>query len=169
MGKAKSIESYPAFVVIISNLVSVVIYGTGFLLLLKTGILFSFIYLLYVLILEIRLIKNHCTNCYYWGKTCGFGKGRISSLFFRKGDVSRFCNNKITWTNMIPDVLVWLIPFLTGVVLLFQSFNWAVMISMLILLIFSFAGNAFVRGKLTCGVCRQKEIGCPADQLFNKK
>ena len=29
-------------------------------------------------------------------------------------------------------------------------------------------GNGFIRGTLTCKYCKQGELGCPADRLFNK-
>jgi hypothetical protein len=32
-----------------------------------------------------------------------------------------------------------------------------------------FAGNAMVRGCLVWKHCKQKDIGCPAEKLFNKK
>ncbi len=75
-------DNYPARVVILSNLVSLGIYGLGFMIIYRLGLAFSFFYLIYILIFELRLIRNHCTNCYYWGKICGFGKGRVSSWFF---------------------------------------------------------------------------------------
>jgi F0F1-type ATP synthase membrane subunit c/vacuolar-type H+-ATPase subunit K len=30
-------------------------------------------------------------------------------------------------------------------------------------------GNGYIRGNLTCKYCKQREIGCPAEQLFSKK
>jgi hypothetical protein len=33
----------------------------------------------------------------------------------------------------------------------------------------TFIGNGLVRGSLACKYCKQREIGCPAEQLFNKK
>src|SRR5512133_359030 len=97
-------ENYPAWIVFLSNFVSLSIYALGFLILLKAGLVVALLYLLFILILEYRLIMSHCTNCIYWGKTCGFGKGRISSWFFRKGDPNGFCKKEMTWKDMIPDL-----------------------------------------------------------------
>jgi hypothetical protein len=32
----------------------------------------------------------------------------------------------------------------------------------------SMGGNAMLRGSLACKYCKQKELGCKAEQLFNK-
>jgi hypothetical protein len=40
-------------------------------------------------------------------KKCAFGKGKLSSLFFKKGEAPElFCNKKITWKELIPEMLV---------------------------------------------------------------
>lgn len=84
METPKTRENYTIWVIILSNLVSLAIYGLGFYILIRLSLIVAFAYLAFVLILELRLIKNHCVNCYYWGKTCGFGKGRVSALFNKK-------------------------------------------------------------------------------------
>lgn len=162
-------ENYPIGIVILSNFVSLAIYGLGFIIIFKLGLAFSLLYLLYILILEYRLIKKHCTNCFYWGKTCGFGKGRLSSWFFSKGDISKFCIKNMTWKDMIPDFLVLLIPLVTGIILLILKFDFILLSALLLLLLLTTIGNGFIRGTLTCKYCKQKELGCPADILFNKE
>lgn len=168
METSKSYENYPEGIVLTSNTVSLLIYSLGFLIIFGLGLVFSLFYLLYILILEFRLLRYHCTNCYYFGRTCGFGKGRISSWLFQKGDVAKFCSNDFTWKDMIPDLLVSLIPFITGIVLLILNFNLLLLAALLLLSILTTSGNGFVRGKLTCKNCKQREMGCPAYELFNK-
>ena len=125
-------ENYPAWIVIISNLVSMGIYVLGFLIIYRLGLVFSILYLLYILLLELRLIGSHCTRCFYWGKICGFGKGKISSWFFRKGDISKFCDNEFTWIDMIPDLLITLIPLIIGIIILILG---AILVSKFFLMI----------------------------------
>ncbi len=168
MTEQNSKENYPFWIVVVSNLLSLSIYGLGFSIMLKAHWILSVLYLVYIAILEFRLLKNSCVDCYYWGKVCGFGKGRISSLLFRKGDISNFCTHEISWKDMIPDILVPLIPFITGIVLLFAGFDIFLLSSMILLALLASSGNGFIRTKLTCRYCKQKESGCPADILFNK-
>lgn len=167
METIKSYENYPIRIVILSNLVSFLIYILGFIIIYKIGWIYSIIYLSYIFALELRLIKNHCTSCYYWGKTCGFAKGRISSVFFKKGDIAEFCSNKFTWKDMIPDLLVTLTPLIAGIVLLIINFEPFLLLALILLIALTTAGNQYIRGSLTCKFCKQREIGCPAEKLFN--
>ena len=167
MNNPASFEKYPLRTILISNLVSLLIYGLGYAILLRAGLYFAMIYLAYILLLELRLIKNHCTGCYYHGRLCGFGKGLISEWFFNKRDPSGFCIKKFTWKDMIPDLLVSLVPLVTGIVLLIMNFNGILLLELLVIFFLTSSGNGYVRGKLTCKYCKQRELGCPAAMLFN--
>jgi hypothetical protein len=169
MESVKRYESYPAWIVVLSNLNSALIYLSGFLIVIKLGLVYSLIYLFYVSIFEFRVIRYHCINCYYWGKTCGFARGRISALLFKKGDSAVFCMKDFGWKDMIPDILLSLIPLLIGIILLIIKFDLILLFVVLSLLLLTSIGNGFIRGKLTCQYCKQKDLGCPADLLFNKE
>lgn len=161
-------ENYPLKIVVLSNLLSISIYITGAFIIYQIGWLYSTLYLIYCLILEIKLLKTGCVNCYYYGKTCGFGKGRLSALFFKKGDPSKFTQKELKWKDMLPDMLVFIIPTLAGIFLLLSNFTWLILALILVLLTLSLFGNALIRG-LTCNKCKQRDLGCPAQDLFQKK
>jgi hypothetical protein len=160
-------ENYPASIVLVSNLVSFIIYGIGAAILSGFGLVWVIIYILFILLLEFRVMRGHCVDCYYYGKTCAFGKGRVSRIFFPRGRAEQFSQKKITWKDIVPDFLVFIIPVLAGILLLIQEFTWLVFGLIIVLLILGFPGNALVRGHLACRYCRQREIGCPAAQLFD--
>ena len=168
METSKTFENYPIRIVTLSNVVSFGIYILGFIIIYHLGLVPSIIYLGFILVLEYRLIRYSCTNCYYWGKTCGFGKGRLSALIFKKGDPLKFCNNVITWKYMIPDLLVSLIPLAIGIILLIIKFDLLMLFALVVLIALTTAGNGYIRGTLACRNCKQREMGCPADKLFNK-
>jgi hypothetical protein len=164
-----SLEAYPVSTVLVSNLVPVLIYAIGIYLLLQSGLLWVAAYLVFVLILEYRLLSRHCVDCYYYGKCCAFGKGSLSARFFRRGRPERFSGMTISWKDIVPDFLVFIIPVIAGILILVQGFSWTVLALVIALLLLGFLGNALVRGKLACRYCRQREIGCPAQALFDKK
>ena len=168
MATSTTYENYPVGIVVQSNLVSLGIYGLGFFILLRLELVFSLLYVLYILALEYRLIRYHCPSCYYWGKSCGFGKGRLSSVFFKKGEPAKFCAKEMSWRGMIPDILVSLIPVAIGITLLIMQFDFIAFAALLLLVLLTTTGNRYIRGTLTCRNCKQREIGCPADALFNK-
>jgi hypothetical protein len=169
METIRTYENYPAWILILSNIVSLATYASGFIIMYQTGLIIAALYLIFIFALEYRLISRHCIECYYWGKTCGFGRSRISSLFFKKGESSEFCKLTITWKYMIPDLLVSLIPFVTGIVLIIIRFDYLLLIAVVTLTTMTTSGNGFIRSKLTCKFCKQRELGCPADRLFNKE
>ena len=160
-------ENYPATTVIASNLVSFLIYGIGVYILYQSGLIWVIGYILFILLLEFRLMRGHCVDCYYYGRICAFGKGRLSSLFFPKGRPEQFSQMKITWKDIVPDFLVFIVPMLAGIVLLLREFTWTVLMLVIALFLLGFLGNALVRGQLACRYCKQREIGCPAAQLFD--
>lgn len=162
-------EKYPAGIVIVSNLVQLSIYAAGAMLVSFFGLLWIALYIFFIVLLEIRLLGRHCTDCYYFGKICAFGKGRLSCLIFKKGDPERFSQKKIGWKDMIPDFLVTIIPLLAGIASLVIEFRWTTLFLIIILIILGFPGTAFVRGRLACSYCWQRETGCPALELFGGK
>jgi uncharacterized protein (DUF983 family) len=101
--------------------------------------------------------------------TCGFGKGRLSALFFKKGNSAKFCVNEMSWKDMIPDLLVSLVPFIIGIVLMIIKFDFTILFAASILIVLTTIGNGFIRSNLTCRYCKQRESGCPAEKLFSKK
>ncbi len=161
-------ENYPASIVFGSNLLSFLIYIIGAVILYQFGLIWVIGYVLFILFLEFRLLSGHCVDCYYYGKTCAFCKGRLSARFFPKGSPEKFNRMKITWKDIVPDFLVFIIPVLAGILLLVQGSSWTILILVIALFFLGFIGNALVRGQLACRYCRQKEIGCPAQQLFDK-
>jgi len=168
MEQPKTFENYPCTIIIISNLVSIAIYLIGAFIIFQLGIIWLLLYLIYILGFGIHLLKKSCTNCYYYGKYCAFGKGKISSIFFKKGNPDKFTKGKLAWKDILPDFLISIVPIVVGIVLLILNFTWSILLLIIILLILTSFGNSFVRGSLACKFCKQRELGCPAEQLFNK-
>lgn len=161
-------EQYPLQFVIISTLLSLSMYAIGAFIVYHAGFVWLVLYLLYIGIVEVRLLGSSCVSCYYYGKTCAFGRGRLCSLLFTKKEPREFLKRTITWFDIIPDFLVFIIPILVGVLLLIQHFSIVLLILVTTLFILGGPGNALVRGQLACKYCKQRELGCPAEQLFDK-
>ena len=161
-------ENYPLWIVIVTAVFSFSSYIAGSLILSSLGTFWLILYLLYILFMELRLLKSGCVNCYYFGKTCAFGKGRLSCLLFRKGDTKKFAHRKMTWKDIIPDFLVTLVPVIAGIVILIKNFSWLMLGLVAWLILATFVGNAIIRGHLACKYCKQRKLGCPAEQLFGK-
>ncbi|HUT87072.1 MAG TPA: hypothetical protein VMX15_03185 [Candidatus Heimdallarchaeota archaeon] len=166
MEETRTFENFPIWRVIFSNSVSLAIVAIGAAILAGLTIWLTISYVVYWLWMEIRVLKRSCVNCAYYGKVCGFGKGKLCSLLFKKGDAKKFAEASISWSDVLPDFLVFVFPIIGGIVSLVRSFSWPVLILLVALAILSFVGNAVVRGSFACKYCRQREIGCPASRLF---
>ena len=161
-------ENYPGWMVLRANLVSLSIYMLGIYLLGRVGIIYAGLYLLYCLWVELKLFQGSCANCYYYGKWCSLGRGKLCALWFPKGNPQKFIDRKVIWRDVVPDFLVFIFPLIGGVINLFQDFSWIVVGALVALGALSFEGNALVRGMLACKHCKQRDLGCPAAQLFNQ-
>jgi hypothetical protein len=168
MAQSCCYEQYPLRVVLISNSLSFATYLIGGFLILQLNFIFLLIYLLFIVTLEVRVLRRSCTGCYYFGKRCAFGKGKISALLFDKKDTKGLGQAKITWKSVVPDFLASLIPMVVGIGLLLVSFDPLILALVLALALLSSIGNGVVRGSYACKFCKQREIGCPAEKLFSK-
>lgn len=164
-----SYENFPFWMVMLANLLSLSIYAIGILIFARFGIIWLILYVAYCVWFEIKLLHGSCVNCYYYGKFCGFGKGRLCALFFRRGDPAKFNKRKITWRDLIPDFLIVLFPLVGGIILLIRDFDWLITGLLVALVILITVGNGLVRGNLACKYCKQAELGCPAIEMFKAK
>jgi len=169
METQKIYESFPVPTVSLAILVSISVYAIGTYILMGLGIWYAILYLLYCAWTEFRILKHSCVDCYYYGKLCGLGRGKLCSLLFKKGGPQGFVNRQISWTELIPDFMVSIFPAIGAIVLLVRDFSWLILLLLLILLALAFGGNAVIRGSFACKYCKQREIGCPAERLFNKQ
>jgi hypothetical protein len=167
--ESKRYEYFPARIVLLSNTVAILIYALGAYILGQSSILFAILYLLYCLWVEAGVLRKSCVHCYYYGKVCGFGKGKLCSWLLRKGSPQRFLEREVSWREILPEMMVLVFPLVGGIVLLVKEFSWPPIVMLVLLVFLSLGGNAIVRGSFACEHCKQREIGCPAQQLFSKK
>ena len=167
MESIKPYENYPFPMVLIAFLVTISIYALGFFIVSGLGYAAAIIFLLFCSGLEISIMKKSCVDCFYYGRSCALGRGKVAPFFFKRGDASRFAARCISWKDLLPDMLVLLIPLVAGTALLIRDFTWSRVMMLAGLLALSFGGNYFIRSSIACKYCKQREIGCPAEKLFS--
>jgi len=159
-------ENFPFWIIALATLLAWSIYAIGIIMFARLGLIWALLYVAYCLWCEFNLLKRSCRNCYYYGKSCGFGKGRLCALFFRPGDPAKFTARKITWRDLIPDFMVSGLPLIAGIIVLIRDFSWLIAGLLVLLIILTTTGNSLVRGNLACKYCKQQELGCPAIEMF---
>ena len=166
--KTEGYDQFPLPLVFLCVSATVSIYAIGAYLIAPMGIISVALYLLFCLGMEIRVLITGCRDCYYFGKLCAFGRGKICSLLFEKGIPERFIEKKISWKSLVPDFLVSIVPIFTGGLYLFTNFSWERLVMILAFGVIAFPLTGFIRGSISCRYCKQKEFGCPAIQFFSK-
>jgi len=163
-----SYESFPWWMVVVCNAVGLAIYAIGLYLMMHLGIAWTVLYAAYCVWVEWRVLSGSCRSCYYFGKRCGFGKGWLCSRLLTRNVKQRLGARQVSWRDLVPDFLVSLIPLGVGIVLLIRHFSWLVLLLVIVLVLLSSAGTGLIRGRLACKYCKQRELGCPAEELFSK-
>lgn len=158
---------FPLWIPLVAILLSVICYSIGAIILISLSIIYSIMYLFYCILVEIMVIYRSCTNCYYYGRICGLGKGKIAPYFVRKGNTNKFSERDISIIHLLPDFMVVLIPLAGGIYLLITNFSFIILAMMICLSIIFFGGTAVLRTNYACRHCNQRTIGCPADTMFN--
>jgi hypothetical protein len=166
---AGTCEQFPRWMVAATLLIQAAVSILGAYILLQVSAALVVIYAACILALEYRLLRHSCVNCYYYGRLCCFGKGRLAAAFFRRGDPEAFLRKEIRWIDILPDFLVSLVPLILGIVLLVLSFDAVLLVAVVALGVLAFPVQGFIRGNWSCRFCRQREMGCPAERLFAKK
>ncbi len=169
METIQSHENFPVRLVAAAVLVNVSIYALGVFILAGFGSIMMALYLLYCLGYEVHVMKMSCVDCYYYDKWCAFGRGKAAALFFKRGDPKHFLTKSISRKELLPDMLVVIFPLVGGIALLIRDFSWGIVIALAFLLTFSFYGNYLIRSRIACAFCKQRELGCPAEQFFGKR
>ncbi len=161
-------DNYPAWIVTSANILEFTTYLIGTWVVYQTGLMSSLFYIAIILVIQFRLLQKSCVNCYYYGKICFSGRGKLVPYLFNSGKTVLFTKAQFSFFDILPDLLILLIPLTTGVILLYIKFNLMLAIMLVVLLILATSGNSFIRGLLACKFCKQRLLGCPAEQSFNK-
>ena len=162
-------KGFPASTVLITNLVLLATYASGAYLFFRIGLLWGALFIIYMIYMEISVLREGCRYCYYYGKVCAFGKGITASYFIKKGNPKKFCERQLTFKDFIPHMLVSFLPLIPGTILLLSGLDFLVIGLMAFPIIVNFLGNPIIYGKLACPHCKQGAICCPACEYFMKK
>ena len=151
-------STYPKSVIIIRWLVLAAGFALGIYILWGIRDFLGLAYIVYSLIaLTLILPLSRCASCFYHGRACNTGWGRVAAYLFPKGDESRFVVN---YNYAIFLHLLWLVPLLASLIQLLRNR------SLLALIIFAayllvLLMEKIILKKLACARCHQREF-CPA-------
>jgi hypothetical protein len=156
----QGLESFPLSRVIFANVLMLVWIGLGTIACWFIYPVVAWIYLAAAIIMVfVVLRKLVCTNCYYYGKQCALGWGKISALFFSPGNIEEFSTCAGVKAAPITYGLLTLIPLVLCIVALVQAVT-ALKVAVLVLLLAVSVYSGAIGRKVACTNCKMRLI-CP--------
>jgi hypothetical protein len=116
------------------------------------------IYVLYALYaLTLILPLSRCVNCFYYGRVCNTGWGKVAAYLHRKGDESKYTEH---YGYAISLHLLWIVPLLASLFKLLTEKNLFFLIFFLVYIVILWLEKVGLK-KLACRRCHQRDF-CPA-------
>ncbi|MFX1516675.1 MAG: hypothetical protein ACFFC6_10220 [Promethearchaeota archaeon] len=164
--QTEKLEEYPIKIVCISATLTVISYLLGTIVIYVLHPILGLIFLLLAVTTIIVSMKLRCTHCFYIGKYCNFGLGKLTAILFKKGEPDEFRNPKKVVPTAILSFGTMLLPVIAGIGLIFFDFSLINIGLLLIYILLGILPNFFVRGNF-CEKCMQGQLGCPSyDQMI---
>ena len=158
-------EKYPWWWISGQNLLFVIYFGLGYVLLSPIKVsnipIIAILYVAFLAVMLLIVLRKHlCTNCYYYGKWCSTGWGKLSSLMFKEKSGNYKLGIKlagITWgIGTATPIIVGIIPAIKNHFLLLI---WIVFLLLTPVVMFAH--------KKSCERCKMRDI-CPASMAHPK-
>jgi hypothetical protein len=169
-------DAYPKHVIIIRWIILIAAFALGIYILSGIKDLFGVVYVIYSLIaLTLILPLSRCVSCFYHGKLCNTGWGKVAAYLFPKGmnhvvdtkGMNHMIHAKVDESKYVEHYnyaillhLLWLIPLLGSFFQLLRKRGMIVLI-LFIAYLFILLLEKIVLKKLACKRCHQREF-CPA-------
>ncbi len=146
--------------IMFGNLVMIVWIALGAFALSILSPIIAIIYALFAVIMIVFVLRKLlCTNCYYYGKWCHIGWGKLATLFFKKGDQSKFKTSIGQKVAPVTYGILTLLPLLILIFSMFQQFSFLKLgIFIGILIVGGYSGG--IARKKACNECKMK-LNCP--------
>jgi len=117
----------------------------------------SVLYALFLIIMLLFVLGKHlCTHCYYYGKLCSTGWGKLSALMFGKNSGNYQLGVKLAGVTWILVTAIPIVGIILALILEYSPSN----LTFLILFILLTPVN-FVSHRKACEKCKMRFI-CPA-------
>ena len=156
----QGIEDYPKRTVVLANLAMIAWVALGTAACWFLAPVVAWIYLaVAVVMVWVVLRRLVCVDCYYYGKWCGTGWGRLSALFFKQGNIECFATGIGVKLAPMTYGLLSLIPLVLIIIALVQDVT-AARIMVLVLLLFMAFYSGYISRRNSCVGCKMR-LMCP--------
>ncbi len=157
-------EEYPASGVVVSNIIMLLWIALGTIASRYVSPLAGWFYLAFALGMVYGVLRKLvCTNCYYYGKRCHLGWGKLVAWFFNQGKVENFAN--CTGIKLAGPTygLLFLFPLVLLLIALFQRVT-PVRLIILVFLLATSLYSSIPSRKKACRHCKMR-LFCPGSAV----
>jgi hypothetical protein len=156
----QGLEKYPASIVITENLAIILWLLFGTMILFQVSIILGIVYVTAALIMILFVMRKLiCTKCYYYGKRCHVGWGKISGLLFKEGAIEEFTGCPGQKVAPLLFGLLALLPVVFGIISMVRDFS-VYKIVLFSLLIVVVVYSSVISRKNSCAKCKMRLV-CP--------
>lgn len=154
------LEQFPLSTIVLENTILLLWILTGSYLCYAFMPVVGYAYLTYGFSMVLVIMRIMvCKNCYYHGKRCHTGWGKLSALYTKKGEITKFgCGAGGAIIPVFYGSMA-LLPLVLAIIELISNFSITTLITLLAFLPIVYLSSAGMRKK-ACVQCKMKEI-CP--------
>jgi len=115
----------------------------------------SITYIIFIGIMLIFVLRKHlCTHCFYYGKLCGTGWGKLASCLFKNNSGNYELGGKLAGITWMLAMFFPLIGIIIALIL-----NWfSITITLLLVMFIILSGINFFIHKKSCEKCKMRFI-----------
>ena len=106
-----------------------------------------------VIVVQILLKKHNCSGCFYYGKVCHLGWGKLSSALFKQDSGDPNIGSKLSLFYIVPPPIILVVSITFAVVEGVIWVYWAALALYTVLNVVMFP----IRKK-SCGLCAMREV-----------
>ena len=154
------LDEYPISTVFIENLFMFLWIAIGAFLCWMLVPLIGWIYLIFELTMVLFVMRILvCKHCYYHGKLCHTGWGKLSAIYCQQGELSHFgCGIGGAIIPIFYGAMA-LLPLIFGIISIINTYSFF-KICIIIIFLFVVVMSSFTLRKRSCEICKMKNM-CP--------
>ena len=160
----QELEEYPKSWIISGNLMMILWIALGTIACWLFYPIIGLVYLAFAIkMIYVVLRRLVCTNCYYYDKWCSMGWGKLSAVFFKKGNTEDFKTSTGIKLAPLTYGLLSIIPVILIIVSTIHKFSISRIVVLILLLLISFYSGTISRKK-ACRECKMR-LMCPGSAV----
>ena len=106
-----------------------------------------------VVVVQILLKKHNCSGCYYYGKSCHLGWGKISSAMFAQDSGDPNIGARLSLFYIVPPPVVMITAIVFGAI---EGIAWGYWVALGLYVVFNIA--TFPVRKKSCSICAMRNV-----------